>query len=241
MLPVYPGFIAYLAGTGADEPRRRAAALLGPTVVAGVLTTMVTIGVLLSLLARPFARRPALVHPSCDGRPHRPRGGAPSRSKPVRQARRRSDAGRPELVGVGNVYGLLIGPVAMPSAGPFLVALLAISVGLADGLTRLESFVVYGLGVRPAARGAGRDRGQRVPRSSTCAHPASPGGVPRRRGAAHRDHALGAAGGRAPIGPEYVGSMGRWPTARRGLHEEVDQSRTLVSEHTVATACAMGS
>jgi cytochrome c biogenesis protein CcdA len=44
------------------------------------------------------------------------------------------------------VYGLLVGPVALPCAGPFLVALLAISIGLADSLTRVGSFVVYGLG-----------------------------------------------------------------------------------------------
>jgi cytochrome c-type biogenesis protein len=59
------------------------------------------------------------------------------------------------------VYGLLVGPVALPCAGPFLVALLAISVGLADGLARVGSFVVYGLGfglplVALAAIGAAR-------------------------------------------------------------------------------------
>jgi cytochrome c biogenesis protein CcdA len=44
------------------------------------------------------------------------------------------------------VYGLLLGPVAIPCAGPFLVALLAISVGLVDAGARIGSFIVFGLG-----------------------------------------------------------------------------------------------
>jgi cytochrome c biogenesis protein CcdA len=65
------------------------------------------------------------------------------------------------------VYGLLVGPVALPCAGPFLIALLAISIGFGDSLTRIGSFVVYGLGfglplVALAAIGAAR--GQAVAR-----------------------------------------------------------------------------
>jgi len=44
------------------------------------------------------------------------------------------------------LYGVLLGPIALPCAGPFLVALLAISVGLADTLAQVGSFAVYGLG-----------------------------------------------------------------------------------------------
>jgi cytochrome c biogenesis protein CcdA len=57
--------------------------------------------------------------------------------------------------------------VALPCAGPFLVALLAISLSLGDTLTRVGSFVVYGLGfglplVALAAIGA--TRGQAIAR-----------------------------------------------------------------------------
>lgn len=161
LLPLYPGFIAYLASTGADEPRRRGAALLGLTVLAGLLTTMVTIGVVLSLLALPFgdvlrwsipvatAALIVLGVVLLAGRnPFDRLAGVrvPVVRNPLAQA---------------YVYGLLVGPVALPCAGPFLVALLAISVGLADGLTRVGSFVVYGLGfglplVALAAIGAAR-------------------------------------------------------------------------------------
>src|SRR6266498_2471601 len=54
LLPLYPGFIAYLAGANLGGPRRSEAALLGLVVLAGLLTTMIFIGVLLSLLALPF-------------------------------------------------------------------------------------------------------------------------------------------------------------------------------------------
>ncbi len=161
LLPLYPGFIAYLAGTGAGERRRLGAALLGLAVLAGLLTTMVTIGVLLSLLALPFGDVLRWSIPGATavlivlgvallaGRnPFDRLAGVrvPVVRNPLAQA---------------YVYGLLVGPVALPCAGPFLVALLAISVGLADGLTRVGSFVVYGLGfglplVALAAIGAAR-------------------------------------------------------------------------------------
>ncbi len=163
LLPLYPGFIAYLAGTGAGERRRLGAALLGLAVLAGLLTTMVTIGVLLSLLALPFGDVLRWSIPGATavlivlgvallaGRnPFDRLAGVrlPVVRNPLAQA---------------YVYGLLVGPVALPCAGPFLVALLAISVGLADGLTRVGSFVVYGLGfglplVALAAIGAARGR-----------------------------------------------------------------------------------
>jgi cytochrome c-type biogenesis protein len=39
-----------------------------------------------------------------------------------------------------------MGPVAIPCSGPFLIALLGISVGLVDSGARIASFVVFGLG-----------------------------------------------------------------------------------------------
>ena len=72
------------------------------------------------------------------------------------------------------VYGLLLGPVALPCAGPFLLALLAISVGLSETVARVASFVVYGLGfglplVALALIGAAR--GQAIARGLARHHP----------------------------------------------------------------------
>lgn len=146
LLPLYPGFIAYLAGTSGEAPRRDLAALLGLAVLAGVLTTMILVGAALTVVAAPFG---AVL-----------RWSVPvttlllivlglvllaGRNPFVRLATIRVPVVRNPLA-QAYVYGLLLGPVALPCAGPFLVALLAISVGLADGLARLGSFVVYGLG-----------------------------------------------------------------------------------------------
>lgn len=54
LLPVYPAFIAYLAGGRSDERHGPGNALLGLAVLAGLLTTMVVVGAFLSLLAVPF-------------------------------------------------------------------------------------------------------------------------------------------------------------------------------------------
>ncbi len=146
LLPLYPGFIAYLAGTSGEGSRRDLAALLGLAVLAGVLTTMVLVGAALAVVAAPFG---AVL-----------RWSVPAttlllialglillagRNPFARLATIRVPVVRNPLA-QAYVYGLLLGPVALPCAGPFLVALLAISVGLADGLARLGSFVVYGLG-----------------------------------------------------------------------------------------------
>jgi cytochrome c-type biogenesis protein len=163
LLPLYPGFIAYVAGTSEGGPRRRWAALLGVAVLAGVLTTMVLVGVVLTLVALPF-------------------GDVLRWSVPVTTAilvvlglallAGRNPFARLATVQIpvikqpiaqSYVYGLLVGPIALPCAGPFLVALLAISVGFVDGLARVGSFVVYGLGfglplVAIAALGAARGR-----------------------------------------------------------------------------------
>ncbi|MCI0584807.1 MAG: hypothetical protein L0227_18285 [Chloroflexi bacterium] len=146
LLPLYPGFIAYLAGTGTERRGRLMSAFLGLAVLAGLLTTMVVVGFALSALALPF-------------------GDVLRWSVPVttviliglgllllagRNPFERLAGVRVPVVqnpiGQAYVYGLLVGPVALPCAGPFLVALLAISVGLADGVARVGSFLVYGLG-----------------------------------------------------------------------------------------------
>jgi cytochrome c-type biogenesis protein len=44
------------------------------------------------------------------------------------------------------VYGMFLGPVALPCAGPFLVALLAISVSAVETVGALATFFVFGLG-----------------------------------------------------------------------------------------------
>jgi cytochrome c-type biogenesis protein len=176
LLPLYPGFIAYLAGTSpaADRQGRGSPALLGLAVLAGLMTTMIVIGVALSMLAVPFTAVLRWTVPAATvvlvGLGLALLAG---RNPFARMAGVRMPIVHNRL-GQAYVYGLLVGPIALPCAGPFLIALLAISVGLADALTRIASFVVYGLGfglplVLLAAIGA--SKGQAITRAVARHHP----------------------------------------------------------------------
>jgi cytochrome c-type biogenesis protein len=146
LLPLYPGFLAYLAGNAGNLRGRRATGLLGLVVLAGVLSAMIAIGLLLTALAVPLGNVLGLVVPVVIGT--------------------LAVLGVLLLVGINPfarlatvripvvtnpfakayVYGLLLGPLALPCAGAFLVAIFATSLGAADATARLASFIAYGLG-----------------------------------------------------------------------------------------------
>jgi len=146
LLPLYPGFIAYLAGNGATSTSSRASALLGLAVVAGVLTAVITVGVVVSILAVPLSGLLEILVPLTtvvlvglgllllSGR------NPFARLASVRVPVVRHPGAQ------AYVYGLMLGPVAIPCSGPFLIALLAISVGVADAGARIGTFIVFGLG-----------------------------------------------------------------------------------------------
>jgi cytochrome c-type biogenesis protein len=48
--------------------------------------------------------------------------------------------------GQAFVYGVMLGPLALPCAGPFLVGLLGISLGVVDAVGRIGTFLAFGLG-----------------------------------------------------------------------------------------------
>jgi cytochrome c-type biogenesis protein len=146
LLPLYPGFLAYLSANAGALSGRRATGLLGLLVLAGLLTTMVLIGALLFVVAIPVGRVASYLVPIVDGllivigvlllsgrNPFNRLLGmqVPLVSNPYGQA---------------YVYGIMLGPIALPCAGPFLAALLAVSVGAGDAILRMGTFVVFGLG-----------------------------------------------------------------------------------------------
>jgi cytochrome c-type biogenesis protein len=146
LLPLYPTFLALLAARREDDSRA-GWAFLGLAVVLGVVSALalvgmavtavsaslsgllawivplstillVALGVLLVLGRNPFAPLTTLRMPVL--------------RHPLAQA---------------YVYGLLFGPVALPCAGPFIVALLAISIGVEETAGRMLTFVAFGLGM----------------------------------------------------------------------------------------------
>lgn len=48
--------------------------------------------------------------------------------------------------GQAYLYGLLLGPLALPCAGVFAISLIAYSVGLTETLPKILTFIAYGLG-----------------------------------------------------------------------------------------------
>jgi cytochrome c-type biogenesis protein len=146
LLPLYPTLLAMLAARRGDDGRL-GWAFLGLAVVLGVVTALtlvglavtsvsaslsgllawlvplstvalVVLGVLLILGRNPFAPLTTVRMPVI--------------RHPLAQA---------------YVYGLLFGPVALPCAGPFIVALLAISIGVEETASRMLTFVAFGLGM----------------------------------------------------------------------------------------------
>lgn len=147
LLPLYPAFLALLVGRQHDgRAAMKTPAFYGLVVVLGVVSALILIGAVVvalsislgSVLAylvplttiilvalgvlmlagrNPFARMASLRMPVI--------------RRPLAQA---------------YVYGLLFGPVALPCAGPFVVALLAISIGVAETAARMLGFVAFGIG-----------------------------------------------------------------------------------------------
>jgi len=146
VLPLYPGFLAYLA-TRPGLDRSAGVRWLGVLVLAGVLTAMLALGALIAALQvaigdvlrivtlladlfvvalgvallfgrNPFARLPTLSI------------GA-SRGSPALSA---------------YAYGLVYGPIALPCAGPLVIGIFVLSFGVADFAGKLAFFLVFGLG-----------------------------------------------------------------------------------------------
>jgi cytochrome c-type biogenesis protein len=146
LLPLYPGFLAYLSANAGALAGRRATGLLGLLVLAGLLTTMVLIGAVLVAVAIPIGRVASLLIPIVDAflillgilliAGHNPFNRLPGMRVPMVR----------NPYGQAYVYGIMLGPLALPCAGPFLAALLALSVGVGDAVLRLGTFVVFGLG-----------------------------------------------------------------------------------------------
>jgi cytochrome c-type biogenesis protein len=146
LLPLYPSFLAYLSSNTEALAGRRGTGFLGLLILFGVLTTMLVVAVVLVIVSVPIGSVLAYLIPITDailitlgvlllaGR------NPFARMSGIRVPFVASPFGRAYL------YGLLLGPLALPCAGAFALALVAYSVGLADTAQKILVFVVYGLG-----------------------------------------------------------------------------------------------
>ena len=145
LLPLYPGFLAYLSGqAGSEQGRLRY--LLGFFVLAGVLTSMLALGALMAALSVSIGRVLAILIPAAIVvilvlgvlllLNRNPFYGLPQIKVQLLR--------RPSLN--AYVYGLLYGPIAMPCSGPLVVAVFVYSFTLGEGLSKVWVFLWFGLG-----------------------------------------------------------------------------------------------
>ena len=144
ILPLYPGFLAYLSGQ--DEMGRHKY-FLGLFVLAGVLTMMLALGGIIALLAIPVGSVLVYLLPLADlvifllgvllllnRNPFKtlPQIQIPALRHPFMNA---------------YVYGLLYGPIALPCSGPMVVSIFALSFTVGEAFSQLWAFLWFGLGL----------------------------------------------------------------------------------------------
>jgi cytochrome c-type biogenesis protein len=146
VLPLYPGFLAYISGGQEGLAGKRGRYFLGAFVLVGVLTMMLTLGGIIALLSVSVGRALSLVIPLADltiitlgvllllnVNPFKrlPQIQVPVLSHPFINA---------------FIYGLLYGPIALPCSGPLVVGIFALSLTTAEAFNKLNIFFWFGMG-----------------------------------------------------------------------------------------------
>lgn len=147
MLPLYPGLIAFLAGTAGGQNGRRGGGLLGAVVLAGVLSTMLALGLLLFLLERSFSAILPWLLPGIYGIVILLGLAMLAGVNPfARLATAQAPVLRNPLASA-FLYGLLLGPMTLPCTGPVLISAFVLGAGSAGALAgEISYFLVFGLG-----------------------------------------------------------------------------------------------
>jgi cytochrome c-type biogenesis protein len=151
ILPLYPGLIAFLGGTAQDARGHKALRWLGLLVLGGVLSLMLVAGWLLYVLQASFGAVLPWLLPLIYGavvalgvlmlagrNPFQRLAVAPG-------AAAATTSRNPYLA--AYLYGLLLGPMTLPCAGPIVVSAFLLGAGSAQQLaSSLLYFLAFGLG-----------------------------------------------------------------------------------------------
>jgi len=144
ILPLYPGYLAYLSGNIYANSKGRY--FLGGFVLLGVLAMMLTLGAVIALLSISIGSALSIIIPIADViiiglgilllldiNPFKkiPQIQFPGLSHPFANA---------------FVYGLLYGPLALPCSGALVVGIFAYSLTVGEALSKLTVFILFGLG-----------------------------------------------------------------------------------------------
>ena len=146
VLPLYPGFLAYISGGQEGMQNKAGKYFLGFFVLAGVLTMMLALGGIIALLSVSIGRALSFIIPIADAiiiifgvllllniNPFKslPQIQVPVLSHPFFNA---------------FIYGLLYGPIALPCSGPLVVSIFALSLTASEAFSQLSVFFWFGMG-----------------------------------------------------------------------------------------------
>jgi cytochrome c-type biogenesis protein len=145
ILPLFPGYLAYLSGQEGIRAGK-GQYFLGFFVLAGVLTTMLLVGGLIALLAVPIGRVLRYVIPLSDCvifllgvlllADRNPFKAIPQIPVPILR--------HPYLNAF--LYGVLYGPITLPCSGALVVSIFALSLTIGEALNKFWLFLWFGIG-----------------------------------------------------------------------------------------------
>jgi cytochrome c-type biogenesis protein len=147
VLPLYPGLIAFLAGTAQEESGRKAMRWLGLFVLAGVLNLMLLVGWLLYMLQASFAAVLPWLLPAIYAVVTGLGVLMLLGSNPFRRLSLTQTPGLRNPYVSAFLYGVLLGPMTLPCAGPIVVSAFLLGAGSAQQLaSSLAYFAAFSLG-----------------------------------------------------------------------------------------------
>jgi cytochrome c-type biogenesis protein len=146
VLPLYPGFLAYLSGGQERLANHWGRYFLGLFVLGGVLTMMLALGGLIALLSVSIGQALAFVIPLADLLIISLGLLLLLNINPFKQIPQIQVPGLSHPFANAFVYGLLYGPIALPCSGPLVVGIFAFSFTAEEALGRLSIFLWFGLG-----------------------------------------------------------------------------------------------
>lgn len=147
VLPLYPGLVAFLAGSAGNDRARRGGALIGAVVLAGVLSMMLGLGLVLYLLRQSFSAALPWLLPLIYGVVIA-LGVAMllGRNPFARMATTQAPILRSPFA-TGYLYGLLLGPMTLPCTGPVIISAFVLGAGSAGALAdSMLYFLAFGVG-----------------------------------------------------------------------------------------------
>jgi cytochrome c-type biogenesis protein len=145
ILPLFPGYLAYLSGR-TESLSGRMKYFLGFFVLAGVLAAMLLVGGVIALLAVPVGRVLMYVIPLADAvllilgllllADRNPFRAVPQIPVPLLR----------HPLGNAFLYGVLYAPITLPCSGPLVVSIFAVSLTVGEAVNKLWLFLWYGIG-----------------------------------------------------------------------------------------------